>query len=225
MTSARAFWLPPPSSSSAMTVPSRVVTARKASKAVLSRPISTPDVAVTISSQRSAYEPSGNRQSVEASTPLTVSPIAIGEVSTQGSTTVKLAVPVRPSLAAVIVTGPAARPETSPTVDTDANVAFEVLHATERPVRTFPLASSSRATSRAVSPMTRRVTGDVTTTRETPGGPSVGEPQPPRLHSVPSSALYTSLIRGRARIRSRYERRVRLMGWGPRLEAGSADGA
>src|SRR5206468_9149556 len=55
--------------------------------------------------------------------------------------TVTLAVPLFPSLVAVIVAAPAATPVTSPVADTVAIAVFELVHATARPVSTFPAAS------------------------------------------------------------------------------------
>lgn len=116
-----------------------------------------------------------------------------------GGTIVKLALPLRPSLVAVIVTGPLARPDTSPPVDTDAWVSFELAQFTARPVRTFPLPSSRRALICVVSPMTSWLTGDVTTIRATGGGPlSVGDPHEATSHTAARSPLARSPVRERA---------------------------
>src|SRR5439155_531641 len=66
--------------------------------------------------------------------------------------TVTLAVPLFPSLVAVIVADPAATPVTSPAADTVAIAVFELVHATARPVSTFPAASFSVALSCVVAP-------------------------------------------------------------------------
>lgn len=57
------------------------------------------------------------------------------------SETAIVAVPVTPSLFAVIVTVPAARPVTSPLSETLATAALELDHPTARPVSGVPLAS------------------------------------------------------------------------------------
>jgi hypothetical protein len=64
-----------------------------------------------------------------------------------GAVTVIDELPVFPSLVAVTVAEPAATPLTSPVDDTVATEPFDVVHVMERPVRTFPLASRSVATS------------------------------------------------------------------------------
>src|SRR5205807_1364369 len=67
--------------------------------------------------------------------------------------TVTLAVPLCPSLVAVIVTAPAAPPVTSPVADTVAIAAFELVHVITRPVNTFPAASFGVALSCCVAPI------------------------------------------------------------------------
>src|SRR5438132_1327648 len=67
--------------------------------------------------------------------------------------TVTLAVPLCPSLVAVIVTAPAATPVTSPVADTLAIAAFELVHVITRPVNTFPAASFGVALSCCVAPI------------------------------------------------------------------------
>src|SRR5439155_26406768 len=66
--------------------------------------------------------------------------------------TVTLAVPLCPSLVAVIVADPAATPVTSPAAVTVAIAVFELVHATPRPVSTFPAASFGVALSCVVAP-------------------------------------------------------------------------
>src|SRR5438876_735282 len=72
--------------------------------------------------------------------------------ATETIATVTLAVPLCPSLVAVIVADPAATPVTSPAADTVAIAVFELVHATARPVSTFPAASFSVALSCVVAP-------------------------------------------------------------------------
>ena len=55
--------------------------------------------------------------------------------------TVISAVPLFPSVVAVMVAGPAATPVTRPELETVAIAVFELDHATERPVSVPPLAS------------------------------------------------------------------------------------
>ena len=64
-----------------------------------------------------------------------------------GAVTVMVAVPVRPSLVAVMVAEPAATPVTSPLAETVATPLALVVHATGRPVSTLPPASRSVAAS------------------------------------------------------------------------------
>ncbi len=61
--------------------------------------------------------------------------------------TVTAAVPVFPSLVAVIVTAPAATPVTRPFVETVATALLPVVHVTARPESRLPLASLSAAVS------------------------------------------------------------------------------
>jgi len=58
-----------------------------------------------------------------------------------GAVTVIAAFPLWPSLDAVTVADPAATAVTTPDPETDATLAFELDHATTRPVNTLPLAS------------------------------------------------------------------------------------
>src|SRR5258708_5745890 len=70
-----------------------------------------------------------------------------------GTTTVNAAVPLRPSLVAVRVTGPpAASPVTSPVDETVATAILLVVHVTTRPVTTFPLAPFLLALTCPVAP-------------------------------------------------------------------------
>ena len=59
--------------------------------------------------------------------------------------TVTVALPLCPSLVAVIVAGPATRPVTNPLTLTPAIVGLLELHVTARPVSRLPLASLSVA--------------------------------------------------------------------------------
>ena len=74
--------------------------------------------------------------------------------------TVTAALPLFPSLVAVIVTALAATPVTSPVADTVAIAGFELVHVTTRPVSMLPAASSGVAVSCTVAPTsTTAVTG------------------------------------------------------------------
>jgi len=67
--------------------------------------------------------------------------------------TVTLAVPLCPSLVAVIVTVPAATPATSPVADTVAIAVFELAQLITRPLSTLPAASLGVALSCCVAPI------------------------------------------------------------------------
>src|SRR5439155_1385158 len=70
-----------------------------------------------------------------------------------GAVTVMDAVPVRPSLEAVIVAVPAATPVTSPELETAAMLAFALDQVTTRPLNTLPFASRVTAVSCALAPI------------------------------------------------------------------------
>src|SRR3989475_391259 len=73
---------------------------------------------------------------------------------TATAVTVTVAVPLFPSLVAVIIAPPTATPVTRPVADTVATPPLLVAHVTVRPLSGFPLASRSTAVSCAVPPMT-----------------------------------------------------------------------
>src|SRR5207244_6989678 len=73
---------------------------------------------------------------------------------TATAVTVTVAVPLFPSLVAVIVALPTATPATRPVAVTVATPPLLVAHVTVRPLSGFPLASRSAAASCAVPPMT-----------------------------------------------------------------------
>src|SRR5438034_1384037 len=87
--------------------------------------------------------------------------------ATETIATVTLAVPLCPSLVAVIVADPAATPVTSPAADTVAIAVFELVHATARPVSTFPAASFSVALSCVVAPAKTFAVAGLTVTEAT----------------------------------------------------------
>src|SRR5439155_20123421 len=66
--------------------------------------------------------------------------------------TVTAAVPLCPSLAAVIVTDPTATPVTRPLADTVASATFELVQLITRPLSTFPAASLGVAVSCTAPP-------------------------------------------------------------------------
>src|SRR6266567_3785717 len=84
--------------------------------------------------------------------PTTMLPLAGLTVTEATGTTVTLAVPLFPSLVAVIVAGPAATPITSPVASTPAMAALLVAQVMVRPARELPFASSGVAVSRSVPP-------------------------------------------------------------------------
>jgi hypothetical protein len=94
-------------------------------------------------------------------------------VATGTGTTVIEAVPVFPSLVAVIVTVPSATPVTTPPDDTVAMPVLPELHVTVRPVSTLPFASFVVAASGVVVPITTFVAPGVTVTVLTGGGVTV----------------------------------------------------
>src|SRR5205807_6079780 len=81
--------------------------------------------------------------------------------------TVPAAVPLCPSLVAVIVTAPTAPPVTSPVADTVAMAVFELVHATARPVNTFPAASLVTPLSCCVAPTDTVADAGLTATEAT----------------------------------------------------------
>jgi hypothetical protein len=87
-----------------------------------------------------------------------------------GAVTVMAAVPLFPSLVAVIVADPAATPVTSPVEETVAAPALEVVHVTARPVSTVPPASRSVACSCVVCPACTLAEDGATVTVATGGG-------------------------------------------------------
>src|SRR6266545_2247437 len=99
-----------------------------------------------------------------------------------GAATVTTAVPVLPSLVAVIVAEPVATAVSRPLVLTVATAGALLVHVTERPVNTFPLASLSVAVSCCVAPgfwltvaglSDTDATGAITVTFATPLTPSL----------------------------------------------------
>ena len=90
--------------------------------------------------------------------------------STAGRVTLSAALPVTPSLVAVIVAVPAPTPVTSPLVLTVASPAALVTQATVRPVSTLPLASLSVALSCTDCPTVTLADAGLTTTVATAAG-------------------------------------------------------
>jgi hypothetical protein len=64
-----------------------------------------------------------------------------------GDVAVMVAVPLLPSLVAIIVTAPADMPDTRPLDETVAIAVFELAHVTTRPVSELPFASFGIAVS------------------------------------------------------------------------------
>src|SRR2546421_11896995 len=84
-----------------------------------------------------------------------------------GTATVIVALPLRPSLVAVIVAEPVVTPVTSPTALTVATAPALPLHVTVRPLSTLPLASFSTALSCSVCPAVTLPVGGLTVTAAT----------------------------------------------------------
>lgn len=106
---------------------------------------------------------------------------------TTGAITVMAAVPVCPSLVAVIVTGPpTATAVTIPPDDTVATPLFEVDQLTTRPVSVVPAASRNVAESCTVAPGVRFCVDGDTATVATGGGTTVtvAEPSCPSLEAT-----------------------------------------
>src|SRR5438876_539725 len=103
------------------------------------------------------------------------------------------AVPLFPSLVAVIVAVPAADPVTSPLALTVATPAALVPHAIVRPVSTFPLASFRLAVSCTVAPTGTLADAGLTTTDATGAGGGGGFPT--RRSTDPGAVpLFPSLV-------------------------------
>jgi len=98
--------------------------------------------------------------------------------------TVIAAVPLCPSLVAVIVAGPAATPVTSPVDETVATALLLVVHVTARPVSTFPDASFVVAVSCTVAPTLTVAIAGLTVTDATGADGVVVPPPPPQAASM-----------------------------------------
>src|SRR5438552_3615213 len=92
--------------------------------------------------------------------------------------TVTAAVPFLPSLAAVIVAGPAATPVTSPLPVTVATDVFELDHVTTRPASGLPLASCGVAVNCTVCPTCPLAGAGLTATDATATLPRATAPAP-----------------------------------------------
>ena len=100
-----------------------------------------------------------------------------------GAVTVRLALPVLPSLAAVMFAVPAASAVTSPFGETDAMLGEELDQLTERPVSVFPPASLSVAFACVVAPTRIEPEPNETVTVDTDGADTV-KPIVPLLPSL-----------------------------------------
>ena len=87
--------------------------------------------------------------------------------------TVTLAVPLRPSLVAVIVAVPAATPVTRPAPETVATWALSVVQVTVRPLSGWPAASLGVAVSCTVLPAATVAVAGATSTEATGAGAAV----------------------------------------------------
>src|SRR5437899_2256885 len=118
----------------------------------------------------STLPPASLRAAVSCTVPPTYMLGAVGLTVTDATgtiATVTLAVPLCPSLVAVIVADPTATPVTSPAADTVAIAVFELVHATPRPVSTFPAASFGVALSCVVAPTKTFAVAGLTVTEVT----------------------------------------------------------
>src|SRR6218665_626813 len=87
-------------------------------------------------------------QSLAVKEPDTVCPSVTARTTLQGlGATVMFEVPVMPSLAALMTTGPGATADTRPVADTVAMVGAEELQVTARPASAAPLALRGSAVS------------------------------------------------------------------------------
>jgi len=108
----------------------------------------------------------------------TAAGVGVTVTDATGVVTVIAAVPVFPSLVAVIVAVPAAAPVTRPAAFTVATVVLLLVHVTVRPVSTFPAASFVVAVSCTVAPTATAAGAGVTVTDATGvGGVVVSLPQ------------------------------------------------
>src|SRR5207247_10889951 len=99
-----------------------------------------------------------------------VTPAAVGLTVTEATgtfVTVRAAVPLCPSLVAVIVAEPAAQPVTRPRAETVATAALLVPHVTARPLRAVPFASFGVAVNWVVAPTVTLAAVGLTVTEAT----------------------------------------------------------
>jgi hypothetical protein len=107
---------------------------------------------------------------------------------------VTAALPLCPSLVAVIVAAPTTTPVTSPLLLTVATVGAPLAHDTVRPVRTLPLASLSVVVNCCVAPTTRLALAGLTVTDAT-GAVLAAVVPLVTLESAPNTAFTFSVPR------------------------------
>ena len=105
------------------------------------------------------------------------------------------AVPLWPSLVAVIVAEPAATAVTTPLARTVATAGASLAHVTERPVSVSPRASLSVAVSCGVAPTVRLSLAGATVTEATGAGPAAAVVPLATSESAPNTALTFSVPR------------------------------
>ncbi len=114
------------------------------------------------------------------------------EADTAPAVTVTAALPLFPSLVAVMVAGPGATPVTRPVALTVAVDVLELAQVTVRPVRMLPVASLSVAVSCTVWATWTGAAAGVTSTVETGGPPEAGswqEPVPESVNTLPPDRM------------------------------------
>jgi|PersoiStandDraft_1058852.scaffolds.fasta_scaffold185030_1 hypothetical protein len=110
-------------------------------------------------------------------------------VATGGTATVSIAVPVRPSLAAVMLVVPALTAVTDPVVDTVATAELFDDQLMARPVRTLPLASLAVPVAVVVSPIRIEERARSTERVAIGAGPVTPPPPPPQPNAAIDKAI------------------------------------
>jgi hypothetical protein len=107
--------------------------------------------------------------------------------ATAATATVRVAVPLRPSVAALMMADPALTAVTNPVADTVAMSGLFDDQVIARPVRTLPLASFAVAVAVVVEPILIEDCARSTVTLATGAGPV--EPPPPQANAARHKAI------------------------------------